>query len=249
MIPNPAEVIRKRWAAKAWIRLTALIPLIVGYFFAAIALVSILPDYQYLDLEEIIIGCTIVAVFEFFSIGAAVIIWFTAGPIARRMVSGTAEPACPRCRYKLQGLTEPKCPECGLDLPPDFLAGSQPISTPEPEAVRLVRLREAWTPWLRVIGAVITVPAALIALAILTTGIAAVISSMQWNDAEEIFMIILIFTIWFLAFAGIALTALITLFRARAIAHAACPKPGQFALEPASTAPGQPAPTRALHSP
>ncbi len=120
MIPNAAEITRRRVTAATVLRLFAV-------FMAQLALI---PAFEMLSIwtnpDHWNFGNPSALIIP--AIGAAVIlsvsaiIWALAPWAARRAIRVPRVNTCPGCRYKLQGLNTPQCPECGLTLTPEYLS-------------------------------------------------------------------------------------------------------------------------------
>lgn len=135
MIPNAAEIARRRVTAATVYRFFVVIPL----------LISLIPIFEMLNIwfnpghwnhgENLasigpLIGVALL-------LGSAAILWALAPWAARRAIKVPRVNTCPACRYKLQGLNAPQCPECGLTLTPEYLASDLAPDDREPDTVFL----------------------------------------------------------------------------------------------------------------
>lgn len=148
MIPNPAEVVRRRWTVVAVVRLLAALMCLWGVVPLALWLVEGISDG---DLWEVSYYGGQIALSAMLLLPGLVGV-LASGLIARLVVPARTRVDCPRCRYALEGLTEARCPECGLPLPREFMGEERAPAAPEPRAVRLIKLRDTLTPIVRLLG-------------------------------------------------------------------------------------------------
>lgn len=117
MIPDPADIIRRRITATLILRvvavlvaLAALVPILI---WLAVGIVegSLWRADSY--MPAFIVASIVSTV--------AALLWFLAPLLARFAVPVPRVIKCPACLYRLQGVNAPQCPECGLTLTPEFL--------------------------------------------------------------------------------------------------------------------------------
>lgn len=117
MIPDPADIIRRRITGTLVIRvvsilvaLAALVPILI-WLAVGIVESSLWQAHSY--MPAFIVASILSAV--------AALLWFLAPLLARFAVPVPRVIKCPACLYRLQGVNAPQCPECGLALTPEFL--------------------------------------------------------------------------------------------------------------------------------
>ncbi len=121
MIPNAAEITRRRVTATTVVRLIAFLPilfLIVPIIQAANIWFNP-ADWNFGD-DTALIGPLISGVVL---ILVAAGVWAIAPWSARKAIRVPRVNTCPGCHYKIEGLNAPQCPECGLALTPEYLSG------------------------------------------------------------------------------------------------------------------------------
>lgn len=134
MIPNAAEIVRRRVTTATIIRLIAV----------TTAITNIIPLSQWVaygirrDFFEpwILFPCAVaVALIS----AAAILLWSLAPWLSRVAMRVPRVPVCPGCLYKLHGINAPQCPECGLTLTDDFLGAGRKTRphAPKPETLFL----------------------------------------------------------------------------------------------------------------
>jgi hypothetical protein len=160
MIPNAAEVARRRWTVTTCLRMAAFGPLILSTLPLGSWLTEGVSDGDLFDLTwyagRIALGIVLVLMAAGF--------FLLAGRLARLLVPIRRHVECPACRHRIDGVTEPRCTECGLRLTPEFLTGQAPL--PEPRMARMRRVvarRETVAAVFRVCG-VLAAPIALLYL-------------------------------------------------------------------------------------
>ncbi len=148
MIPNASEVVRRRWVFVSVLRLLGVVGVLVALPAAALWIAEGVRDDDLLDITyywpRMLMSLS--------GFGAAFVALLGAKRVSRWIVPARTTTSCPRCWYRLEGLVEPICPECGLTLTPEFMGGTREEPAPEPRAVRLVKIRDLMTPWVRLVG-------------------------------------------------------------------------------------------------
>ncbi|MBZ0172902.1 MAG: hypothetical protein K8E66_11015, partial [Phycisphaerales bacterium] len=120
MIPNAAEITRRRVTAATVFRFFVVIPLLISLI-PIFEMLSIWLNPEHWNHSEVLalisplIGVTVL-------LGSVAVIWSLAPWAARRAIKVPRVNTCPACQYKLQGLNSPQCSECGLTLTPEYLA-------------------------------------------------------------------------------------------------------------------------------
>ncbi|USN99846.1 MAG: hypothetical protein H6810_04065 [Phycisphaeraceae bacterium] len=156
MIPNAAEIARRRVTATLVFRCFSFIPWLISLvpitFLANTLFNSAQWDYRN-DGDMIMFGIIIAVL-----LGAGLLIWALAPWAARRAIPVPRVNTCPGCRYKLQGLNAPQCPECGLMLTPEYLS---PDLGPERREPDTVLLRQISMMIIRSVGELVSIPLAI----------------------------------------------------------------------------------------
>jgi MFS family permease len=138
MIPDPADIIRRRITATLVFRvvailvaLAALVPILI---WLAVGIVE-----KSLWRADSYTPAFVVASILF---AVATAIWFLAPVSARFALPVPRVLKCPACLYRLQGVNAPQCPECGLTLTPEFLnpERGRPPRRAGPDTILLRRL-------------------------------------------------------------------------------------------------------------
>jgi hypothetical protein len=146
MIPDPAEILRRRVTAATVVRLLVFAPVLIAVSIGVAWLTHTL-DSRLHTTEHVAYACA-VSVF----LAMAVIMWVIAPWHARHAVRVPKKFECPGCRYRLEGLTEARCSECGMLLTSEFVA--QPGErTPRPRDPDREMMRQIATGVLRVVTA------------------------------------------------------------------------------------------------
>lgn len=123
MTPDLATVLRWRAAARAWLRLGALLAAPASLFFLGAWLIEGLHDGDLWNLRYYYWRVLSGALFGLWSIVGLTL----PGLIARiilRLPRGKWPPRCPYCRHDLVSLKEMRCPECGNALTDEFVRAS-----------------------------------------------------------------------------------------------------------------------------
>jgi hypothetical protein len=232
MLPDASEIVRRRLTAFAVLRVIALVCMLPAVgplaFLASEALDPRFNRSSFWSDLPASVAVIIVMLLPGFSI------WWGARWFARWMVPVHARPRCPRCDYALEGLTEPVCPECGLPLTREFMPGSPP-PPPASREDQIVRLRDTFTPVVRLIA--LLVAGAAWAIAGFTTA-AFIVDTFEYGAAG-------FERVRFAVFVGvlvlIAIIATGAFIKSRAVVAGLVPKSGPLAPEPPpALKPGKP---------
>lgn len=149
LIPNAAEVVRRRWTVATCLRVGALGLAMLGFYPLLSWLTEGLRDGDLWDVSWYW-GRMLLSVL-LPGMGAAC--FFLAGWVSRLLVPIRRHAECPVCRHRIEGVTEARCTECGLTLTEEFLTGQSPGGTGEPDYARLVMIRRGTvTTVFRVVG-------------------------------------------------------------------------------------------------
>lgn len=153
MIPDPAEITRRRVTATLVIRTIAIVIAAVSLIPVAVWLAEGISYGNFFALHYFVANIAGFAI----TLGAAFTLWFVAPPLARLAVPVPRVLKCPACQYRLQGVNAPQCPECGLTLTPEFLnpERGQPPARPGHDTVLL---RQIMLLTLRVVAIVGSLP-------------------------------------------------------------------------------------------
>lgn len=168
MVPNAADIVRRRWTVTTVLRLTALF-LAFGASRPIISwLGEGLSDGDLGDLGYYAdrIGLAVVSIF------VAGVLFFASGFFARLVVPVRRFMACPKCKHRIEGLTEPRCTECGLALTREFIEHEPLVSrvnSQRPYRVLVFREKVAW--FLRVAGIFVLLMAVFWSIATLASGV------------------------------------------------------------------------------
>ncbi|GJM18935.1 MAG: hypothetical protein DHS20C14_11480 [Phycisphaeraceae bacterium] len=152
MIPDAAEVVRRRWTAMTILRLLSIVALLSSLLPAGSWISEGLRDDDLFDVSYYwprMLG----------AVGGLVlgaIMLLLAAPLARWAVPFKRELRCPRCDYRLEGLVDPLCSECGLVLTREFLGEPRELA-PETDAQRIIRLQDTVATVVRLLGLLMVV--------------------------------------------------------------------------------------------
>lgn len=181
MIPNASEITRRRLTAGTVIRLASIAVWVAGLLPLGVTtfVVITFPKPNGSVPEEAVAWGLI----TLFAAGGGFTLWRGASRLTRVMIPMRRKIHCPACDYVIEGLTEPLCPECGLALTTEFLAVPPP-KHPEPARTAfLVKLRDVFTPIVRVLGALLAIAASVPAI-VSTAGFIAVVRHDNEPEAE-----------------------------------------------------------------
>lgn len=197
MIPDPAEIVRRRWTLTTAFRVGGL----------GLTLLAARPAFSWLvegmqdgDLWDLGYYADRVA-----SVAACVVgglaVFFLSRPLSRWTVPVRHHTECPSCRHRIEGLVEPRCTECGLLLTPEFTTGRR--ERPESSAARAVhvlRRRETVASIFRLVGIFSAVVLVLWGSVVLISALYLFLSD-GFSDYEEFvrFVLLIVFTfVWLL---------------------------------------------------
>lgn len=153
MIPDPAEITRRRVTATLVIRVIAVIAALVSLVPVAVWLAEGIAYSNFFAFHYFVANIVGFATI----LGAAFTLWFVAPPLARLAVPVPRVLKCPACQYRIQGVNAPQCPECGLTLTPEFLNPARG-NPPAPPGHDTVLLRQIMLLVLRVVAIVGALP-------------------------------------------------------------------------------------------
>jgi hypothetical protein len=122
MVPNAAEVARRRWTVAIVLRCAAMGLLLLATWPLFNWLTEGFADGDLLNMEYYAGPIVLTALLVIVGFMLALL----SRPLARLLVPIRPYSACPACNYRLEGLAEPRCPECGLPLSPEFLGEAPP---------------------------------------------------------------------------------------------------------------------------
>lgn len=135
MIPNAAEITRRRVTAFTVLRLIAATGLLVSTIPLAVLGAETASGWVSLDFDDwgpFVVGWAIPT-------GLALVFWALSPRIARLMIRVPRAAVCPKCGFTLEALLAPQCTECGCTLTQEFMttSGERALDIREPDTILL----------------------------------------------------------------------------------------------------------------
>jgi len=151
MIPDAAEVTRRRVSAALAIRVLTVPFLYISLFPIAAWIGEGVDDGDLFEigyyLGQIVVGVVGICI--------CLTVMALAGVFSRLLIKPTRYNKCPGCHYRLEGLIEPRCSECGLELSREFMGEPREPGKLEPMQVYRARMVSVFAPIVRLCAGLI----------------------------------------------------------------------------------------------